>query len=168
MEGVDKRIDVLATAIRGAMTVYDLEELELAYAPPYSSAKDPINIAGFVAANILKGDLETIHWNQIADLETEKNVLLDLRNEDELDTAGTIDGAVHIPLNELRSKLSGLDKEKGYIPFCAAGLRSYLAHRILVQSGFRSKNLSGGYRTFLGAKEKIMRESPLTRLWLSE
>jgi len=168
MEGVDKRIDVLATAIRGAMTVYDLEELELAYAPPYSSAKDPINIAGFVAANILKGDLETIHWNQIADLERRENVLLDLRNEDELDTAGTIDGAVHIPLNELRGKLSGLDKEKGYIPFCAAGIRSYLGHRILVQNGFRSKNLSGGYRTFLGAKEKIMRESPLTRLWLSE
>lgn len=168
MKGVDKRIDVLATAIRGAMTVYDLEELELAYAPPYSSAKDPINIAGFVAANILKGDLETIHWNQIADLKRRENVLLDLRNEDELDTAGSIEGAVHIPLNELRSKLSGLDKEKNYIPFCAAGLRSYLAHRILVQSGFSSKNLSGGYRTFLGAKEKIMKESPLTRLWLSE
>lgn len=167
-EGVDKRIDVLATAIRGQMTVYDLEELELAYAPPYSSAKDPINIAGFVAANMLKGDLETINWDEIADIDRDKDVLVDLRNRDELDTAGTIEGAVHIPLNELRGELSGLDRSKSYIPFCAVGFRGYLAHRILVQNGFASKNLSGGYKTFLGAKEKTMEEPPDTRLWLSE
>jgi NADPH-dependent 2,4-dienoyl-CoA reductase/sulfur reductase-like enzyme/rhodanese-related sulfurtransferase len=167
-EGVDKRIDVLATAIRGQMTVYDMEELELAYAPPYSSAKDPINIAGFVAANMLKGDLETINWDEIADIDRDKDVLVDLRNRDELDTAGTIEGAVHIPLNELRGELSGLDRSKSYIPFCAVGFRGYLAHRILVQNGFVSKNLSGGYKTFLGAKEETMEEPPDTRLWLSE
>jgi len=168
MKGVDKRIDVLATAIHGAMTVYDLEELELAYAPPYSSAKDPINIAGFVATNILKGDIETINWDDLGDLNRNQNILIDLRNKDELDTAGVIEGAVHIPLNELRQKLPKLDKEKNYIPFCAVGLRAYLGHRILVQNGFQSKNLSGGYKTYLGAKEKIMKESPQTRLWLGE
>jgi len=167
-EGVDKRIDVLATAIRGQMTVYDLEELELAYAPPFSSAKDPINIAGFVAANILKGDLETVNWDQIADIDSDKHVLIDLRNRDELDSAGTIEGSLHIPLNELRAELPGLDRNKGYIPFCAVGFRGYLAHRILVQNGFTSRNLSGGYKTFLGAREKTMEEPPDTRLWLSE
>jgi len=168
MEGVDKRIDILATAIHGGMTVYDLEELELAYAPPYSSAKDPINIAGFVATNILKGDVENINWNELGDLGGKENIFIDLRNKDELETSGLIDGALHIPLNELRKRLSGLDKEKHYILFCAVGQRAYLGHRIFVQNGFKSKNLSGGYRTYLGAKEKIMKESPRTHIWLSE
>jgi len=122
MDGVDKRIDVLATAIHGSMTVYDLEELELAYAPPYSSAKDPVNIAGFVAANILKGDVKNIYWNDLSGLNTNGNVLLDVRNQDELDTAGYIEGSLHIPLPELRQKLPELDKEKTYILFCAIGL----------------------------------------------
>jgi NADPH-dependent 2,4-dienoyl-CoA reductase/sulfur reductase-like enzyme/rhodanese-related sulfurtransferase len=167
-EGVDKRIDVFSTAIHGQMTVYDLEELELAYAPPFSSAKDPINIAGFVAANMLKGDLETVNWDEIADIDRHRDVLIDLRNTDELDSAGTIEGSLHIPLNELRAQLPGLERSKSYIPFCAVGFRGYLAHRILVQNGFTSRNLSGGYRTFLGAKEKTMKEPPDTRLWLSE
>jgi len=168
MDGVDKRIDILATAIRGDMTVYDLEELELAYAPPYSSAKDPINVAGFVAANLLKGDLDTINWADVGKLDREKDVLLDVRNKDELEVSGAIEGALHIPLNQLRAELPGLDKEKNYIPFCAVGMRSYLGHRILVQNGFTSKSLSGGYKTYLGAREKIMKEPPETRLWLSE
>jgi NADPH-dependent 2,4-dienoyl-CoA reductase/sulfur reductase-like enzyme/rhodanese-related sulfurtransferase len=167
-EGVDKRIDVLATAIRGSMTVYDLEELELAYAPPYSSAKDPVNIAGFVASNILKGDAETIYWHELAGVDKTENLFIDLRNKDELDAAGTIKGALHIPLNELRKRLPELDRDKSYIPFCAVGQRAYIGHRILVQNGFKSRNLSGGYRTYLGAKQKIMKESPETRLWLSE
>jgi rhodanese-related sulfurtransferase len=168
MDGVDKRIDVLATAIRGSMTVYDLEELELAYAPPFSSAKDPVNIAGFVAANVLKGDLDSILWNQLGELDEGETVFIDLRNADELKISGKIEGAVHIPLNELRGKLSELDPKKRYIPYCAVGLRAYIGHRILVQNGFQSNNLSGGYRTYLGAKEKIMKESPDTKLWLSE
>jgi rhodanese-related sulfurtransferase len=157
--GVDKRIDVIATAIRGAMTVYDLEELELAYAPPYSSAKDPINIAGFVAANILKGDMTHIHAWQLGHLERDENILIDLRNKEELEKSGVIEGALHIPLNELRKNLSTLDKEKSYIPYCAVGLRAYVGHRILAQNGFKSKNLSGGYRTYLGVKDRILKES---------
>ncbi len=165
-KGVDKRIDVIATAIRGGLTVYDLEELELAYAPPYSSAKDPINIAGYVSANILQGDVENINWDEIGDLDTEENVLIDVRDKSELEKAGALPGALHIPLQELRERLPQLDREKNYVIFCAVGLRAYLAHRILVQNGFSSKNLSGGFRTYLGAKEKIMKESPTSCIWL--
>ncbi len=153
-KGVDKRIDVLATAIRARMTVYDLEELELAYAPPYSSAKDPVNIAGFVSANILKGDMEIAHWHELKDLEKDGAVLLDLRTKWELRHVGKIDGALHIPIDELRNRLSELDKEKEYVPFCAVGYRGYLGHRILVQNGFQSKNLSGGFVTFETAGKK--------------
>jgi NADPH-dependent 2,4-dienoyl-CoA reductase/sulfur reductase-like enzyme/rhodanese-related sulfurtransferase len=166
--GVDKRIDILATAIHGSMTVFDLEELELAYAPPYSSAKDPINIAGFVAGNIFKEDVEVVQWSELASIRSDGAVLLDLRSSKEIEAAGKIPGAVHLPLDELRDSLETLDKEKLYVPYCAVGMRGYLAHRILVQNGFKSKNLSGGYRTFLGAKEEIMRESPEDALWLSE
>ncbi|MFH0823068.1 MAG: FAD-dependent oxidoreductase, partial [Pseudomonadota bacterium] len=166
--GVDKRIDVIATAVHGRMTVFDLEELEPAYAPPYSSAKDPLNIAGFVAGNMLKGDVETVQWHELISLRNNGAVLLDLRSAKEIEAAGTIPGGLHIPLDDLRDALHALDREKLYIPYCAVGMRGYLAHRILVQNGFKSKNLSGGYRTFLGAKEEIMRESPEDALWLGE
>jgi len=167
-DGVDKRIDVIATAIHGSMTVYDLEELELAYAPPYSSAKDPVNIAGFVAANVLKGDVRNIQWHEFIDLDPETQILIDLRNKDELKEAGMIPGALHIPLPELRNRMKDLDPKKQYIMFCAIGLRGYVGYRILSQRGFSARNLSGGYKTFLGAKEKIMAESPHTQLWRSE
>jgi rhodanese-related sulfurtransferase len=167
-EGVDKRIDVLATAIHGGMTVFDLEELELAYAPPYSSAKDPLNIAGFVAGNILRGDMDVVHWYEYVEQQGNGAVLIDLRSAKELEVSGIIPGATHIPLEKLRSRLDTLDKDKEYILYCAVGMRGYLAHRIMVQNGFRSRNLSGGYRTFLGAREEIMRESPDVKLWLSE
>lgn len=148
VKGVDKRIDVIATAIYGQMTVYDLEELELAYAPPYSSAKDPVNIAGFVAANLLKGDVKNINWDEMKDIDPEKEILLDLRDKNELDEIGFIEGSLHIPLNELRGRLNELDRNKDYIPYCALGARAYFAHRILVQNGFNSRNLSGGYKTY--------------------
>jgi NADPH-dependent 2,4-dienoyl-CoA reductase/sulfur reductase-like enzyme/rhodanese-related sulfurtransferase len=151
-KGVDKRIDIISTAIRANMTVFDLEELELAYAPPYSSAKDPVNIAGFVAANILKGDMEIAQWTEVSHLLTEGAVLLDLRTAKELKDAGKIDGALHIPIDELRDRLSELDKETQYLPFCGVGFRGYLGHRILVQNGFKSKNLSGGFTTYKVAK----------------
>jgi NADPH-dependent 2,4-dienoyl-CoA reductase/sulfur reductase-like enzyme/rhodanese-related sulfurtransferase len=167
-DGVDKRIDIISTAIHGGMTVMDLEELEMAYAPPYSSAKDPINIAGFVASNILKGDMEIAHWHEYVGLLQDGAVLLDLRSKEEIETAGAIPGSLHIPINELRGALAQLDLNKQYIPYCAVGMRGYLAHRILIQNGFKSKNLSGGYRTFIGAEEEIMRESPDMKLWLSE
>jgi NADPH-dependent 2,4-dienoyl-CoA reductase/sulfur reductase-like enzyme/rhodanese-related sulfurtransferase len=166
--GVDKRIDILATAIHGSMTVFDLEELELAYAPPYSSAKDPVNIAGFVAGNILKQDVDMLLWHELASMRKDGAVLLDLRSTKEIEAAGKIPSAVHLPLDELRDSLETLDKEKLYVPYCAVGMRGYLAHRILVQNGFRSKNLSGGYRTLVGANEEIMRESPEDALWVSE
>jgi CoA-disulfide reductase len=153
-KGVDKRIDVLATAIRAKMTVFDLQELELAYAPPYSSAKDPINICGFVAANILKGDMEIAHWSEIEALQKNGEILLDLRTKFEMKHVGKIEGALHIPIDELRSRLSELDSQKMYIPFCAVGFRGYLAHRILVQNGFHSRNLSGGFMTYKMANKK--------------
>lgn len=154
-EGVDKRIDVLATAVRANMTVYDLEELELAYAPPYSSAKDPVNMAGFVAANILKGDLDTLLWNQIDDLDPDHYQLIDLRDRIELKMEGFIRGGLHIPLNDLRDRLNQLDPNKIYITYCAVGYRGYLAHRILVQNGFRSLNLSGGIKTYKDARKNV-------------
>jgi len=153
-KGVDKRIDVLATAIRAKMTVYDLEELELAYAPPYSSAKDPINICGFVAANILKGDMEISQWSELDALEKNGATLIDLRTQFELKHMGKIEGALHIPIDEFRNRLTELDKQKTYIPFCAVGFRGYLGHRILVQNGFKSRNLSGGFLTYTMAKKK--------------
>ncbi len=147
-KGADKRIDILATAIRGAMTVYDLEELELAYAPPYSSAKDPVNIAGFVAANMLKGDLENILPNDLKDLDTDQHIIIDLRTKIEIRLLGTIKNSIHIPIDELRNRLNELDRKKTYILFCAFGLRGYVAHRILAQKGFISKNLTGGFLTY--------------------
>ena len=164
--GVDKRIDVMATAIRAGMTVYDLEELELAYAPPYSSAKDPVNVAGFVASNELKGDIESIQWYELDQLDPEQEVLLDLRNKDELEESGSINGALHIPLQDLRRRLPELDRSKRYATFCAVGLRAYIAYRILFQNGFQVKNLSGGYKTWLASKGKIMKETPGVRIWL--
>ena len=122
-KGVDKRIDVLATAIHAGMTVSQLETLELAYAPPYSSAKDPVNVAGFVASNVMKNDLETIHWHEMKDLDRENNVLIDLRTKEEIRMEGAIEGALPIPVDELRERLGELDREKTYILYCAIGLR---------------------------------------------
>ena len=159
-QGADKRIDVLATALRGKMTVFDLEELELAYAPPYSSAKDPVNIAGFVAANILKGDVEVTCWQDLKVLDSNKCVLIDLRTQKELEKIGTIDEAISIPVDDLRHNLDKLDKEKAYVLCCAVGQRAYIGHRILKQKGFNSSNLSGGYVTYSSVKEKIKPDYP--------
>ena len=154
-DGVDKRIDVLATAIKGGLSVFELEELELAYAPPFSSAKDPINVAGMVAGNTLKGDQQSETWFETTNLDPEKDVLIDLRTQGELDLFGGIEGALHIPMDDLRSRLGELDKSKKYHLFCAAGLRGYVAHRIMVQHGFDSVNISGGILTYFGAKDKL-------------
>ncbi len=147
-KGVDKRIDVIATAIRAKMTVFDLEELELAYAPQYGSAKDPVNMAGFVAANLMRGDLKNINWNEILGLDRDDHVLIDLRDPDEIEEHGTIEGSVLIPLNELRGKLDQLDRKKTYVPYCAVGMRGYYGYRILAQHGFKAVNLAGGYATY--------------------
>ncbi len=155
IDGVDKRIDVLATAIKAGMTVFDLEELELAYAPPFSSAKDPVNMAGFIASNILRGDLETVNWDEIDCLDKEKYAFLDVRDRVELKLQGKIRDAIHIPVNELRKRLNELDKDKIYIVYCKSGRRSYIACRILTQRGYKAKNLSGGFRTLTAPKEEL-------------
>lgn len=152
MEGADKRIDVLATAIRAGMTVFDLEELELAYAPPYSSAKDPVNMAGFVASNILRKDVENVNWDELDGLDREEYVLLDVREQDELDMHEMLEGAINIDLNELRRRLSELDKDKTYVIYCAMGQRGYIAYRMLSQHGFACRNLSGGYNAYMAPR----------------
>lgn len=146
--GVEKRIDVIATAIRAGMTVHDLEKLELSYAPPYSSAKDPVNMAGYVASNIVKQDCRVIHWDEIGQLDQEKSVLIDVRTPPEFQL-GTIEGAINIPLDELRPRMTEIPTDKEVILFCQVGLRGYLAYRILIQNGYQTiKNLSGGYKTY--------------------
>ena len=147
-EGADKRLDVLATAIRANMTVYDLTKLELAYAPPFSSAKDPVNMAGFVSENILTGKTKVFHWQQVNDLPRDGSVtLLDIRTKMEYDN-GNIDGFINIPVDELRQNLNKLDKSKPVYVTCQVGLRGHLACRILSQNGFECYNLSGGYRLY--------------------
>ncbi len=147
-KGVDKRMDVLATAIKANMTVQDLTNLELSYAPPFGSAKDPVNMAGYVASNILNGDVKIFHWQDVAGLDTSKVTLLDVRTEDEF-ANGTLEGAVNIPVDELRERLHELDPKKPVYVFCQIGLRGYIAYRILIQNGFTDiYNLSGGYRFY--------------------
>ena len=147
-DGVDKRIDVLAAAIRAGMTGADLTELDLAYAPPYASAKDPVNMAGFVWENVHTGLVRQFHWDQVAALPRDGSVtLLDTRTEKEY-AGGHIPGAINIPLDSLRARLGELDRSKPVYVNCYSGLRSYLACRILSGSGFTCYNLSGGYRFY--------------------
>lgn len=153
-EGVDKRIDVIAAAMFFHGTVYDLTAIEHSYAPPYSSAKDPVNMAGFSAENILSGKIKPVHWNEIPLLDPEKTVLVDVRTPEEY-AAGTIPGAILIPVDALRENISQLPKNKEIVVFCRVGLRGYIAGRILLQNGFRSvRNLSGGYLTYAAAAQK--------------
>lgn len=152
-DGADKRIDVIATAIKGRLKVFELPELELAYAPPFGSAKDPVNIAGYVATNVLNGDMKIIHWDEIEKLDMEKTILLDVRTKLEFEM-GTIKNALSIDLNTLRTNLSKLDKTKEIVVFCQVGLRGYLAYKILVQNGFNVRNLTGGYKTYSYAVAK--------------
>ena len=145
-DGVDKRIDVLATAMRAEMTVRDLKDLELAYAPPYGSAKDPINYAGFVATNVLDGAVKICHVEDMLN-PSERQLLVDVRMPAEVE-AGTISGAINIPVDQLRSRLNELPKDKELLVFCQVGLRGYVACRILSQNGYNCRNLTGGYKTF--------------------
>jgi CoA-disulfide reductase len=145
-EGSDKRIDVIATAIRANMTIHDLTKLELAYAPPFSSAKDPVNMAGFVAENIITDKVEIFHWNQVDEIINDKDkIFIDVRTNLEYEN-GHINGFINIPVDELRQNLSKIDINKKIYVTCQIGLRGYIAARILKQSGFMCYNLSGGYR----------------------
>lgn len=143
--GVDKRIDVIATAIKGNLTVYDLPEIEITYAPPFNSAKDPVNIAGYAAENILKGDLEMVNYDEFWNFVKENDaVILDVRTSKEF-SGGAIEGAININVDDLRANLEKLDKNKMYAIYCQVGLRGYLANRIMRNNGFRAVNLNGGY-----------------------
>ncbi len=144
IEGVEKRIDVIATAMRFGATIYDLQRLELSYAPPYSSAKDPVNMVGFAAENILNGDQESALCKDFEHVNEKTTILLDVRNDEEV-ALGKIGNATHIPVNELRNNLDKLDKSKEIIVYCAVGVRGYIATRILKQHGFKAKNMVGGY-----------------------
>ncbi|HAB17496.1 MAG TPA: CoA-disulfide reductase [Verrucomicrobiales bacterium] len=150
-EGVDKRIDVLATALKAGMTVHNLAELELAYAPPYGSAKDPVNLAGMAAQNVLAGDVALAQWSEVASLDPQTTLLLDVRRADER-ARGFIPGSTHIPLDELRQRLGELPRDREIIAYCQSGQRSYFAVRILAQHGLRARNLSGSYRTWKAAQ----------------
>lgn len=157
--GVDKRIEMLEQVIQRGGTVYDLTELEHAYAPPYSSAKDPVNMAGFVAENILKGKSKIIQWRELAELPAD-TIRIDVRTRDE-HKLGSIPGFINIPVDELREHLDELPKDKLIVVSCAVGLRGYLAYRILVQNGFKNvRNLSGGYKTWSVATAPVKKVAP--------
>lgn len=148
-DGVDKRCDVYAVAIRANMTAYDLTNLELCYAPPYGSAKDPVNMAGYVIENTLTGKVEHICWDDLEAAKADENgMLLDVRTEAEVANAGIIDGFINIPVDNLRERLSELDKSKTIYITCQIGLRGYIAARILSQLGYKCKNFGGGYRFY--------------------
>ena len=162
LSGIDKRIDVIAVAMRGGLTVQDLKDLELSYAPPYGSAKDPVNYAGFVASNTLSGDMAICHIEDVLN-PADNQFLLDVRTGLEVE-AGTIPGAVNISVDDLRGRLDELPKKKEILVFCQVGLRGYLACRILTQNGFVCRNLSGGYKTYCAGggvceeKESLQKE----------
>jgi rhodanese-related sulfurtransferase len=147
-DGVEKRIDALAMAIQMGATVYALEEAELCYAPPFGSAKDPVNFAGMVPADVLRGDMPLCHWTSV-----DNGFLLDVRNPAEL-AVEHVKGALNIPLPELRARLSELPRDREILVICRSAQRAYYATRILLQNGFKARNLSGGMlsRSMLMAK----------------
>jgi rhodanese-related sulfurtransferase len=146
--GVEKRIDVISMAIQQNATVYDLEEAELCYAPQFGSAKDPVNLAGMIAANVLRGDSQIVHWEA---LDSNPVFMLDVRDPDEF-KKGYVDGAVNIPLNDLRQRMGEVPKDQEVWSYCLVGQRSYYAARALSQYGYNIKSLSGGYSTFKARK----------------
>jgi len=158
-DGVDKRIDMLAQTIKREGTVYDLMEIEHAYAPPFSSAKDPVNVAGLVADNIIKGRVRIIHWDEISALDLSQTALLDVREPEE-HALGSIEGAININVDELRKRLDEVPRGKKLVLFCRTGHRSYFACRILMQNGFNEVyNLSGGYMTYKNANQQQNNEN---------
>jgi len=154
-DGVDKRIDYMAIAVRHRMTVHDLQEFELAYAPPFSSAKDPVNMAGYVGSNVLNGDVRVAYWDEVMNADMSKTLLLDVREPSEYEE-GHIPNAVNIPLGQIRSRLNELPKDKEIIVNCQVGLRSYIGVRMLMQNGFdKVRNLSGGYKTYRAVEDDM-------------
>jgi CoA-disulfide reductase len=161
-EGVDKRIDVLATAIRANLKVTDLKDLELSYAPPFSSAKDPVNMLGFISENIINGLVDTVQWHEINDLVENGAFIIDARDEVEV-SLSTIPGTVNIPFPQIRSRLAEIPKNQKIFVFCQSGIRAYNVVRILRQNGFEAYNLDGAYKTyqFIYEPESIIKEQEL-------
>lgn len=153
-DGVDKRIDILATAIKAKMTIDDIAELELGYAPPFGSAKDPVNLAGMVAQNVLAGRVKVAHWDEVDGLVNAGHGILDVRDPAERER-GQIPGSVNIPLAQLRSRLDELPRETEWLVHCASGQRSYNACRVLMQHGYRCRNLTGSFKTWTAAKQGL-------------
>ncbi|MEN2257607.1 rhodanese-like domain-containing protein [Paraclostridium benzoelyticum] len=151
IEGVEKRIDVLATAIKANLTVFDLQDVETCYAPPYNSAKDPVNMLGYYASNIIEGDVETIQYHEVDEVLDRGDIVLDVRDEFELAT-GMIEGSVNIPLGSLRKRIDELPKDKNIYVTCQVGLRGYIACRILTQRGYKCFNIDGGIKTYTAVK----------------
>lgn len=151
IEGVEKRIDVLATAIKANLTVFDLQDVETCYAPPYNSAKDPVNMLGYYASNIIEGYVKTIQYYEVDEVLDRGDIVLDVRDEFELAT-GKMEGAVNIPLGELRKRIKELSKDKSIYVTCQVGLRGYIACRILTQRGYKCFNIDGGIKTYLSVK----------------
>jgi CoA-disulfide reductase len=146
-DGVEKRIDVLATAIKGNLTVFDLPDLELCYAPPYSSAKDPVNMAGYLASNIIEGLVDTVQWHEIDGITARGGLFVDVREPFEVEL-GTFENSINIPLGQLRRRLGELPKDEEIYVYCQVGLRGYVACRLLMQLGYKCKNVDGGYKTY--------------------
>lgn len=147
-QSVDKITDILAVAIKMKMTAYNLEELDLCYAPPFSSAKSPVNLLGNSIVNQIEGLVDTITWQEVESLKDNKDIfVLDVRTNEEFES-GNYENAIHIPLDDLRKKLNELDKSKTYLVYCRTGLRSYIACRILTQNGFKVQNITGGYHFY--------------------
>ena len=147
-DGVDKRIDIIATAIKGGLMIFDLPELEFTYAPPFGSAKDPVNMAGYAASNLATGVTDSIQWYELNDELAKGKVLLDVRDDGELQRNGRFKEAIHIPLDQLRERLEELDKNQPYVITCHSGLRSYIGERILKQHGFTVENLDGAFSLY--------------------
>ena len=155
-DGVDKRIDQIALLIKSGGSVFDLTRVEHCYAPPFSSAKDPVAIAGYTACNIVNGRMPVVHWREIQTLNPNESVLLDVRTKEETAGGNSIQGSLNIPLDELRGRLDEIPKNKPIYIYCAIGLRGYLALQILTQRGLTNvKNLSGGYRTYIAATSPV-------------
>ena len=147
-DGADKRIDIIATAIKAGLTVQDLPELEFTYAPPFGSAKDPVNMAGYAALNVIEGISESIQWYELEEKQKEGYLLVDVRNESELENNGRLKGAVNIPLDSLRERMTEIPKDRPIIVSCHSGLRSYIAERLLKQDGYTVKNLDGAFALY--------------------
>ncbi|WP_343338567.1 Coenzyme A disulfide reductase [Terrisporobacter petrolearius] len=152
INGVEKRIDIIATAIKGNLNIYDLQDVEVCYAPPYNSAKDPVNMLGYYAENIIEKNVNVIQWYEVDKLDNNNSIILDIREEFELAT-GVIENSINIPLTVLRHRLNEIPKNKMIYVTCQVGLRGYIACRILSQNGFDCANIDGGIKTYLAVKK---------------